>query len=156
MFTHTTMERGTNSDEFGKVPSEQILPFWDEMSKMIEERAGEWLEIIDLQDIFKGIILGVLEAWVAIDDQGRMAGFVICQWEVYPKRKFYNILTICGDGLDTYLDQGLKKIEKYACMGGAYEIILQGRFGWKRKLKKYGYTQSRIQLRKNVRITWSN
>lgn len=153
--TVTIVERGTSSEEFGKLPTEAIVHFWPAIQALLHEKAKEWLELATEQEIFQAMHLGFVDVWIALED-GEVQGFVIGQWERYTKRSFYNILAIAGDGLDKYIKAGLQKIEQYAMIGGAYEIIIQGRFGWKRKLKAFGYHQTRVQLRKNTSILWRN
>jgi hypothetical protein len=149
-----TTERGTSSEEFGKAAPELIPQLWPQLAKLIEEKT-DWLELSSLEEMYTAMVNNFVDVWVALEGT-ELQGFVICQWERYPKRSYYNIIAIAGDGLDLYLREGLEKIERFAALIGAYEVVLQGRFGWMRKLEKFGYKQTRVQLRKNVNLNWRN
>src|SRR5262249_55642090 len=98
---------------------------------------------------------GALDLWIGVD-KGVIDGVVICNWEHCPRVSYYHICFLGATGLRKYLPRGLVKIEHYACMLGAKELVMDGRPGFKRLLARYGYGDTTVRLKKNVQKLWSN
>lgn len=154
----TTQEVGTSWDEgrkFGLILREQVPFVWIEVLTILLERGEEWLKIVDEHEVLACLVSGDYELWLARDN-GNLDGYVICQWENHARKRRYHILHIAGDGLRKYLTPGLRKIEYYACMCGADEVVFSGRPGWQRLLTRYGYNEKYVVVGKPVRTMWSN
>jgi hypothetical protein len=88
-------------------------------------------------------------------DGTELIAVAICSWEKHAHKSFYHINFLCGKGLRKFLDEGLKKIEQFACFSGASEVVLGGRWGWERALRTQGYSQKFVELRKDVKVCWN-
>ena len=59
-----------------------------------------------------------------------------------------NIWVCAGRSMDEWLPEILECIEGWAVVIGARGVMLSGREGWQRALKKYGYETTNITLKK--------
>lgn len=143
--------------EFGKVTLEMVPGIWKEFVDMVEAYDGGWLESVDPVEVFTAVMHGQIELWAAFDDM-RLVGGMAAAWERHAKASYYHIIWLGGQPgrIDSFLSNGLEKIEKYALAMGARDVVALGRKGWERKLKAFGYVSRYVQVRKNVREAWSN
>lgn len=138
--------------DFGRVAPEMLPAIWTELLPIIEEFDGEWLKVVDPPEIFTMAMVGTIEMWAAVENM-RVVGGMAAGWERHNRAAFYHILWLGGkpQHLQKFLAPGLEKIEKYALALGARDVIIVGRKGWERALLPFGYVQSYVQVRKNVR-----
>lgn len=113
------------------------------------------LGVFSEEEVFKLLCSGIMDAWVG--HRGiEMDGFALCAWEVHARAKYYHVLHIMGSNLKLYMNEGLLKLEKWAYVMGAREVVVEGRLGWRRLLSKRGYSEPTVRLRKNMPKAWGN
>lgn len=133
-----------------------VIPMiWSEMVPILEERGKVFLMVYSEEEVFKLCCSGFLDVWLGLRN-GRLDGFAVCGWEVHARAKYYHVLGIFGSNLSLYLEQGLDRIERYALIMGADELIVDGRKGWQRMLEKRKYAARTVKLRKDLRRTLGN
>lgn len=134
--------------------SPPTLPYvWGDVEELVEEHGEAWLKVVELQEVLALLCKGELDLWVGTKGV-ELQLVMVCGWEHHAKRSFYHIMWIGGSGLYSYIKEGLEKIEKYACMMGATEVIFtEGRMGWNRVLERYGYGPV-VGMKKNVQTCW--
>jgi len=138
--------------DFGLVPTMYVVALWHQVQPLLLEHGQEWLKTFSLEEVCHALTSGQMDLWIA-GENGFAEGVALCAWETHALKKFYHILFCGGCGLEKYI-HNLDLIEQYACMCGAQDVIVEGRRGWARKLKKLGYTQTTVKLRKPVSILW--
>ena len=139
------------------MPADYAPLLWPDIQELLREKGQKWLEVVDEKEIYGCLLSGQWEAWIATQGE-EMLGLMVCAWEHHSRQRFYHVLWGGGTKLYLYLQMGLEKIEKYACMNETTEIVIGGRPGWSRKLASLGYAPKRdyVELRKNVTVLWSN
>jgi hypothetical protein len=138
--------------DFSLVPTIYVAALWHQIQPILMEFGKKWLETYSLEEVCQSLTTGYMDVWIAGED-GVAEGVTLCAWECHAHKKFYHILFCGGRGLEKYFD-GLEKIEQYVCMSGGAEVLLEGRLGWGRRLKKHGYSQTTVKLRKPVSVLW--
>ena len=141
--------------EVGMVPAGMIPLVWPGVLEILQARATEWLQTVSEEEVYNWLITGRADLWLGMQNCV-LDGFVICQWEVHDRAKFYHVVYIAGDGLKKYLAIGLQQLERYSCILGAKEMIFEGRPGWQRVLRRYGYAPGSVRMKKAVTQLWSN
>lgn len=153
--TPTMPELGTSSVDVSLVPHNAVPYLWHEVLPILEEKGERMRSVSSDEEIFSYLCKGGLDLWTAIRN-GHLDGVAICGWEIHDRAKYYHVLHVLGDNLHLYLDEGLRKIEKWAYTLGARELIAEGRPGWARILAKRGYSMPTVKLRKNLPRAWGN
>jgi hypothetical protein len=148
-------QSGTSLASVGFVPHMHVPMLWGKIVSILNEYGQEWLELVDENTVLAGLYTGQMDLWAGMQD-GELDGFAVCAWERHPRRSYYHIIQIMGRNLHLYFPSGMKLIEQYACLNGAYEVVIEGRKGWLRKMEPLGYKPRTVRLRKNVRTLWSN
>lgn len=156
----TTLEPGTSWDDltkpsFGMVEASMVPTVWPLVLPMLQEKGKKWLQVVSEEEVFGWLVEGRAELWLAMQNQN-LDGFLLGHWEVNDRRRRYKVIFIAGDGLDRYLKQGLEKLEQYCSLLGGTELALEGRRGWVRKLRKYGYGEYAVMVRKPTVVLWRN
>lgn len=141
--------------EFGLVALEHIPLIWQRVLEILRVEGKEWLETVSEMEVLAQLANGHWELWLA-GDEGVLEGYVICMWEIHARKTRYHVLAIAGEGLDKYWKKGLEKLEHYACLKGAHEIVMEGRPGWKRLLLREGYMEKTVRMIKPVKVLWRN
>lgn len=137
----------------GIVHQNSIPVVWSDVAELIEEHGQDWLQIVDLKEIYQNCLEDKIDLWVATNNT-RLEMVMFCCWERHAKRSYYHVMWLGGKDLKNYLREGLEKIEHYACLCGANEVRLGGREGWEKLLAPYGYGSRSVELRKDVTICW--
>ena len=133
--------------------SPAVIPMiWKDLEKHIVLYGKRWLEIVALEDVLAGLLKEEFELWLGVDGED-LDLVMICAWVRNSKRSDYYILWLGGDNLSEYLEEGLELVEHSACIRGATEVKFEGRGGWTRKMKSFGYSP-RSGLAKNVKTCW--
>lgn len=156
----TTVAHGISWDDltrpdFGVIACEMVPTVWPMVLPMLQEKGKKWLQTVSEEEVFGWLVEGKAELWLAMQSQV-LDGFLLGHWEVNSRRRRYRVLFIAGDGLDKYLKMGLEKLEQYCSMLGGTELALEGRRGWVRKLRKYGYGEYAVMMRKPTTVLWRN
>lgn len=149
------LSSGPSGPTFGLLAVQYVPAVWHQVHPLLLEYGKRLLEVYSLEELFTEVMKGSHDLWIAGED-GVADGVVIGVWERHANASYYHIVFCAGKQLEKYLDKGLEMLERYACMGGAKEIIVEGRWGWKRRLCKRGYVQTSVKLRKSVKVLWSN
>lgn len=135
----------------GRILPEAIPIIWRDLEAFLALHPAWLTEVDGIEGVLNFCARGVYEAWVALSRRGDVEVLGICQWDRHKYESYYHILYLGGKNLRAYLKAGLGEAERYAYANGAAEIIFTGRWGWKRLLRRFGYGQPVVQLRKNVR-----
>lgn len=73
----------------------------------------------------------------------------VTQLADYPRKKVLRIW-LAGGNLDDLLKEGLPTAYDFAQQHGCSAVEVEGRGGWAKKLKNYGFQQERILLSKKA------
>ncbi len=96
-----------------------------------------------------------VNVWLMMD-KGVVEGYMITKLTKRKSKTVLHILGIAGNHIiKKYLKVGLEELEQYASMIGAEEITLEGRPGWEKVMKRYGY-QRVLKMTKDVTVRWRN
>jgi hypothetical protein len=145
-----------SSDRIGRVLPEHVQRMYDELKLFLEEHP-DWLTEVDSPDrILQLCAMGAYEAWVALSPKGELEVLGICSWDRHQFESYYHILYLAGSNLWAHFRAGLAEAEKYTYLNGGAEIVLLGRHGWKRALRRFGYESPKVLLSKNVRKARGN
>jgi hypothetical protein len=146
---------GISTPEVGLVPAGAVPVLWERVVEVLQDKGQKWLKVVDENDIYRLLVSGQADLWCAMHN-GTLDGVMICMMERHARASYYHVCFIGGKHFDKYIARGLERLEKYACIMGAAEIVLEGRKGLARKLRPYGYFTNTIRLRKPVNVLWRN
>jgi hypothetical protein len=89
-------------------------------------------------------------------DKGVVEGYMVTQLMKNKRKTALHIVGCAGkDIINKYLPKTMESLEQYASMVGADEVSLEGRPGWEKVMRRYGY-QRVLKMTKNVNIRWRN
>ena len=124
-----------------------IWPFVEEhISEPIKHSNDE----LDIDVIKQGILDGEVLLFLVMLDKDIIASMTL-ECITFPTGKtMMHISTVGGSQMSSWLDGALHNLHKLAKEQGCKEVYGLGRAGWTKVLKKHGYEQIRITLRKKL------
>src|SRR5688572_168562 len=106
--------------------------------RLLELKAGGWLEMVEPEEIVRDVLLEKLDLWMATEGS-EFRGALVCGLEQEAKSKVYKVYWAGGYELDKFIQQSLSKLEQFAAMSGAAAVVVHGRMGWQKELAPFGY-----------------
>ena len=89
-------------------------------------------------------------------DKGVVEGYMVTKLMKNKRKTSLHIVGCAGkDIIRKYLPTTMESLEQYAAMIGADEVTLEGRPGWEKVMKRYGY-QRVLKMTKDVTVRWRN
>lgn len=139
--------------EIGRLSPQCLQAVWPDVVELLEERGEDLLQIYDLKELFINVLSGAYDLWlVTAGTELKLVGF--CAWEAHSLKSYYHVLWVGGSGLEL-LKAAVPKVEQYACMHGASELLFGGRPGWDRVMKPMGFVQ-KPRWGKSVETCWKH
>lgn len=143
-----------NQISVGVIPT-KVIPFvWTDVKQLITQHSGGLDAMMSLGAVERNLLENNLDLWLGTDGNELEMG-MLCGWEKHEFVAHYHLIWVGGENLSKYLKLGLEKLEQYACLCGAKELVMAGRDGWERKLKPFGFVPKQ-RLVKNVQVLWRN
>ena len=111
------------------VPRELVPAYWDKveshLAKAVEYTHGRY----EIEDIFDALMDYDYNLWIAFDDEG-VKGAVVTKFNVYPRRKYLDMVFTGGEHLAEWKEPMLKMLQAWAFDSGCDGIESTGRPGW--------------------------
>ena len=120
------------------IPPEDISRVWDQVGPMLQLALDKGNGIYELPDVKKELESGDNILLAAVKDKEIQAVFTLTTLE-YPRKKVLSIFLVGGSGMEEWEEEIMDTIHAIAKKQGADSVFSNGRDGWTRKMKKYGY-----------------
>ena len=114
------------------------------LQRAIDDADGRWSTEQLLADVEAGKVL----VWIVSRDEKIVGVFTV---RVIESGVRWILIEDCaGDDLASWIMPALNAVETWARELGATQIVIEGRKGWERMLRPYGYESKRIQAVKRL------
>lgn len=116
---------------------------WHKMAPLIQKGIERGNEEYDIDDIWVGIMEGEYIPIVVIDDDKplELKAVIIINLILYPKKRVLNIGLSGGFDIDSWLSEFMNVVTRLGHCKGVQSIYIQGRDGWSRKMKEFGFNK---------------
>ena len=128
-----------------RVPSEDIMFVWKQVSPLLEKALDETYSI---KDILYGIVNDRMQLFISWNNN-TVESAVVTEIAQYPQSKVLRYFLAGGNNLDNWLERIQETIEKFAKKQKCTHLEVAGRKGWVRKLK--GFKMKAIILSKEIK-----
>lgn len=128
---------------------EDVEPVWETAGAFIDQALAHSNGETDLDHILLDIMNGDRKL-VTIWDEDEMIAAGVLSMSIFPNKKVCHISLAGGIRMEDWCDQSLPTIEKIAKEAGADAIRIQGRRGWLRRFKAYGYDEIATVIGKDL------
>ena len=132
------------------VPKKYFHLVWDSAREHLlrfEKRSGCQFTV---DEIGKAILDEEQQLWILVDEEEKITGAIVTQVLGYPRSKSLEIMACAGKDMDDYLYDSMGAFENFARMNHCNSIRLEGRRGWSKILKPYGFEEKAIVLERNI------
>ena len=132
------------------VPKKYLHLVWESAREHLlrfEKRSGCQFTV---DEIGKSIFDGEQQLWILVDEEEKITGAIVTQVLSYPRSKSLEIMACAGKDMDDYMYDSMDAFEKFARMNQCDSIRLEGRRGWLKVLKPYGFEEAAIVLERKI------
>lgn len=151
--THIMGEAGTSLDRPSRVwlvERENINSVWQAVEQVIVENGQEFLEWYSLPELWEELHRGGMDLWVVVEE-GKIIVVGLCGTERHARKAAYHVYWVGGKGFLKHRRDGIARIEQFAKeVVGAEWVMINGRPGWIRAMKKFGYNIATYRIEKRV------
>lgn len=118
------------------------------LQRAVDDADGRWSTDQLLADVSAGRVL----VWIVTSvPHGTIRG--VFTTRVIQSQVTWVLVEDCaGESLHEWMFDALRALETWARELGATQIVIEGREGWKRVLRDYGYESKRIQAVKRLEV----
>ncbi len=127
-----------------RVPSEDLLFIWSQVSPLLEKALDETYTI---KDILYGLSNDTMQLFISWNNN-TVESAVVTEIANYPQAKVLRYFLAGGTNLHNWLERIQETIEKFAKKQKCTHLEVAGRKGWVRKLK--GFKMKVIILSKEI------
>lgn len=135
--------------EFLYVPPGKALALWPSLLPHIDSAlaysAGEY----EAQDLLDLAIDSKAQLWAAIGNS-EILGAACSQVVDYPRARILYVLTMAGREFRNWVGLATAEAERFAKTQGCDLIRINGRAGWARRVREFGYAERYRQVDKAV------
>lgn len=143
----TMAERGISSVEVKLCDDPK--PYLQDLQSILIAHKDRLSPFYSVADTIQYIADGMLTLWLGYEN-GHLGMYAITEINISSICKAVNVVGAFGKNVDLYFDKFFHGVEQYARMIEADMVIIDGREGWKRLLKPYGYDLYQVRLMKKV------
>lgn len=122
--------------------------FWKDVEPFISEPLAGNDGEFTAEDIYRSLLEKKMQLWVAYRDGIKAA--MVTEVVNYPRKKVVRIVTLGGDDMAGWIDDGFPLIHRWAKEQGASGMEIMGRKGWIRVLDRFGYRHAHVILKKEI------
>jgi hypothetical protein len=122
------------------IPEDEIEGIWPLAAPLLEKALKYGHGETSLKHLYKDLTNGERKL-IMISEGSKTLAAVVLSMHQYPDKKICQVSYLGGQEIERWFDQGFPTVEQVAREAGANAMYIQGRKGWLRKLKGYGYSE---------------
>ena len=128
------------------VEKHEINNVWNDVKDLVAKTNDD---VLNEKDILEYLKTGYYILWIVTEpDSDTILAAMTVEYAHYPRHKMCRVVTIAGEKLNEWVDEGLLKLEDWAKAQGCAYMDMYARRGWKKVLKEY--KEDCILLRKKL------
>lgn len=122
---------------------------WHEIEHLIQDALDAGNALTRASTIFTALECKEMQLYTVMEDRDIVAVFVteICDED---DERVCNTVALAGDGLEKWLDNVEHTICRFAKSKDCKYVRMKGRRGWLKKLDKYGWSESAVEMSKEL------
>lgn len=150
---NVTLEVIRSNKEFtvAIVPPTALPILWPMVKEWLQKDVTLWDKGQSLESLKFMIEAGELHLWVVTHNEVIYMSF-LTEWKYYPQAKSLKVVWGMGHELEKYILIALSALESYVQRYGAKFVEIDGRDGWAKPLKPFGYVKTQTTFVKEVNI----
>lgn len=122
---------------------------WDEISPFIQMGLDYAQNELSINDVYT-MIKEHRVVPIVMSYEGAILSVVTMEIAEKPQKRVLNLMTAGGTELDKWLDEFMDVATQLALEQGCDAIYINGRRGWEKKLKRYGFNLAYTVLARNL------
>ena len=132
------------------ITSDRIDDVWARCSKFIEMGNSHSQNEMGTSDIYDRLVNEEMQLWIVYNEKKEIKCALTTEIVVYPKKTVCRIVTLGGTELNTWVEDWLQILEKWAIECECDAIETYCRKGFTKKLEKFGYENTYTVLGKEL------
>jgi len=128
------------------VEKHEIDTVWDDVKELIAKTNDD---VLNEEDILAYLKTGHYILWIVTKpDSVSIVAAITIEYAHYPRHKMCRVVTLAGESMFEWIDEGLLMLEDWAKAQGCAYMDMYARRGWKKVLKEY--EEDCVLLRKKL------
>lgn len=124
-----------------------LSEWWPRIEKLITDAMTTSRGKYTAQDIFDCAVLKKIQLWVIVDGKFSVRALGITQINDFPSTRICQVICMTGEHYEEWEDL-MAKAEHWARCNNCTDMELICRAGWKKVMKKHGYSETHVVLNK--------
>lgn len=129
-----------------RLTTEQTIRNWAKVEDALKRVKSKMDGGFSANDVLGCIMRDTMQVWTT--NCGK--GIAITEVQATPQYRTLHIVALAGVDAQDWLAQGMDQLDTFAKSQNCQYVTLEGRYGWKKLLKDFGFNESWIKLRKEV------
>ena len=131
------------------VPGVMIESIWPQLETKLMERSDLWELGQDPESMKIALQCGMFHLWTVTKENEQLI-WVITSFRAYPACRVLAVSWAMGERLEEYLPVLLDGLEEVAAKNFCRFVLVEGRRGWERVLKPFGYAHLQAVMGKEI------
>ncbi len=132
--------------DFSFVPPQSIRLWWNQVERMLEENPETWQNYMELTTIYDEVLCGNMTLAI-VCDRTEVVFATLLTLQDFEKCRVLTGVWAAGKDLELVAPLVVSKLKDWAGELGASEFRMEnGRMGWTRFMRKFGFEQTRTVI----------
>lgn len=132
--------------------NEELARKWGSLVDQVEKALVHGAGTVTSHSLFLECMAGNAQCWVREDSDGEVLGVAITRFETSASHKYLAICTTTDADLFSHADNNNELLEGFAKGCGCHRMVVYGRKGWTRVLKRFGYYEPYSVMIKDLEV----
>jgi len=132
------------------IPKHYLDDCWDRVAPLIQKSIDFAGGRYDLEYVKRELERDMFQLWIMFDGEDDIKAAVISQVVTYPMKKVLVGTFVGGEDVLNNCDLILEAAQSFGRQVGCDTLEIWGRPGWKRALKKIGFSNERVCMERSI------
>ena len=128
------------------VPPAEVVAQWSRYAELVQRVLTRVNSGLFPDDVLTAIQIGSMHLWDILDGQA----VVITEIQEYTKYRQLLIFLVAGTRAKDWIASGNQQLTAFAKSRNCKYVVFQGRPGWERYARKFGYTDKFVMMRQEI------
>lgn len=131
------------------VKTEDVELIFPQVKEHLEEALRYGLGEYSIDDIYIGLVTGLMHLWIAYETGGKIKASAVCEIRNFPQKKVCHILLMGGQDMASWF-HAHEAVEEWAQENGADVMTAYTRKGMVKLVGHLGYTEQYMVITKEL------
>jgi hypothetical protein len=130
----------------------QVAPYFAQVIDLFDKLHRKMPADVTVESLYGEWVRGDKKLWLVVDDAENVVAFAMTKMQVVQATglRIGTLMDLAGENVETWAAPLCDALEGWAREGGAHLAAVEGRPGWERILRRFGYKPFAVLMRKEL------